>query len=48
MELILPELSMLPATGLVALSFFTSILAAAVGIGDSLLMLKHILHNAAK
>jgi hypothetical protein len=48
MELILPELSMLSATGLVALSFFTSMLAAAVGIDDGLLMLKHILHNAAK
>ena len=39
MELIPPELSMLSATGLVALSFFTSALTAAVGIGGGLLML---------
>ncbi|HIE76376.1 MAG TPA: sulfite exporter TauE/SafE family protein, partial [Gammaproteobacteria bacterium] len=39
MELIPPELSMLSATGLVALSFFTSMLTAAIGIGGGLLML---------
>ena len=39
MELIPPELSMLSATGLVALSFFTSALTAAVGIGGGLLLL---------
>ena len=39
MELIPPELSMLSATGLVALSFFTSALTAAVGIGGGLIML---------
>ena len=39
MELIPPELSMLSATGLVALSFFTSALTAAVGIGGGLLFL---------
>ena len=39
MELIPPELSMLSATGLVALSFFTSMLTAAVGIGGGLIML---------
>ena len=39
MELIPPELSMLSATGLVALSFVTSALTAAVGIGGGLLLL---------
>ncbi len=39
MELIPPELSMLSATGLVVLSFITSTLTAAVGIGGGLLML---------
>jgi uncharacterized membrane protein YfcA len=39
MELIPPELSMLSAAGLVALSFFTSALTAAVGIGGGLLLL---------
>ena len=39
MELIPPELSALSATGLVALSFFTSALTAAVGIGGGLLLL---------
>ena len=39
MELIPPELSMLSATGLVALSFIASTLTAAVGIGGGLLML---------
>ena len=39
MELIPPELSMLSATGLVALSFFASMLTAAIGIGGGLLML---------
>jgi len=39
MELIPHELSMLSATGLVALSFFTSMLTAAIGIGGGLLML---------
>ena len=39
MELIPPELSMLSTTGLVALSFFTSALTAAVGIGGGLLLL---------
>ena len=39
MELIPPELSMLSAAGLVALSFFTSTLTAAVGIGGGLLLL---------
>ena len=39
MELIPPELSMLSAAGLVVLSFITSMLTAAVGIGGGLLML---------
>ncbi len=39
MELIPPELSMLSAVGLVVLSFITSMLTAAVGIGGGLLML---------
>ena len=39
MELIPPELSMLSAVGLVVLSFLTSMLTAAVGIGGGLLML---------
>ena len=39
MELIPPELSMLSAIGLVALSLFTSMLTAAIGIGGGLLML---------
>jgi len=39
MELIPPELSMLSATGLVALSFFTSMLTATIGIGGGLLIL---------
>ena len=39
MELIPPELSMISAAGLVALSFITSMLTAAVGIGGGLLML---------
>ena len=39
MELIPSELSMLSAAGLVVLSFITSMLTAAVGIGGGLLML---------
>ena len=39
MELIPPELSMLSAAGLVVLSFITSMLTAAVGIGGGLLLL---------
>ena len=39
MELIPPELSMLSATGLAVLSFITSTLTAAVGIGGGLLLL---------
>ena len=39
MDLIPPELSMLSAAGLVVLSFITSMLTAAVGIGGGLLML---------
>ena len=39
MELIPPELSMLSAAGLVVLSFITSTLTAAVGIGGGLLLL---------